>query len=153
MVITEKKKPKLKDIHRKAKVNFPWLPPLQIQRPSDYLILSRCTKPMIRALEEIRQGLILMGSPAFATMKLLHVPGTGGESDAQVALYARFRGWQQRMDEDSLTKQRQSTELYAQGYYLKEIARMVKCRDEKVRFHIAKGLNEYEIMFDIGSAD
>lgn len=137
---------------RKGKVNYPWLPPLQLQSPRDFLVLSRCSRDMIVALEEIREGLVLMECPAFASMKLLHVPGTGGESGRQVEVYCRFRGWQSMMKEAKLTKERDATQLYARGEFLKQIARSIKTRDERVRFHIVKGLQEYTKLFDIGNA-
>lgn len=132
---------------RKAKVSYPWLPPIQLQKCREYAVLSRCTPSMARALLEIREGLVLMGSPAFASMKLLHVPGRAGESDRQVALYARFKGWQEAMKEAGMIKQRDCTELYAQGHGTYEIEKLKKIRNGSARFHIVNGLKEYSVMF------
>lgn len=132
---------------RKAKVSYPWLPPLQLRSAHDYMIFSRCSAGDVRALEEIREALMLEGNPQFAAMKLLHVPGRGGESERQYAIFCRLRGWQEMMNEARLINQRKATELYAKGFFMKEIAREIKTRDKTIRFHIAKGLHEYNFMY------
>lgn len=132
---------------RKGKVNFPWLPPLQLQKPSDWLVLSKCSPSMVSSLELIREGLMLLESPAFASMRLNHIPGAKGESGRQVGVYCNLKGWRETMKEKNMDKQARCTELYAKGFTLREIEQETKTKNGKARFHIVKGLEEYSFMF------
>lgn len=144
------KKTSVRKSFRKAKVNYPWLPPIRLQKPHDFLILSQCNAGMFRALEEIRMALSLIESGVISRMRLMHVPGSGGETEKQIALYCRFKGWVQMMDEADLKKQRRATEGYAKGENLREIERSVRIRNGHAKVHIVKGLEEYQKMFDSG---
>jgi len=144
-----KKNQTLFAIFRKSKVNFSKLPYwTQLQNPRDYGVLSRCSAQMRWALEEIREALILMDSPAFAHMKLDHVPGGNGESERQVALYARFKGWAVMMNEAGLSKHRIAAEEYVKGFKPYEIDATLKQRNGKAKSQIIRALEEYTKMFD-----
>jgi hypothetical protein len=108
---------------------------------------------MVSALERIREGISLMESPQFASMKLLHIPGSKGESDRQVSIYANYTGWRQMMKEAGFEKALVCTELYAKGFALREIECSTKTRNGKARFHIVKGLEEYAFMFILDAGD
>jgi hypothetical protein len=127
------KKLKLGRSFKKAKVNWPWLPPTRISTELPAAAVNSKLERGLgsqghRAMEEIRRALILIECPAIPHMRFDNVPrGSRDWSDGDKAVWKRFWLWQDQMFREDV-KAREATILFAKGHRIYEIEETVKVR-------------------------